>query len=167
MFGRKKKDTGADGVECPYCGVNNPLGAEQCVQCYYSLNKSARDQPMAEPSSSNDEIMSLLLGDNEEEEDVGPVVEAVLSLEDVTVEVDQYATTEPEHDEDGEPVPESFEFIGSQGPTLSSTVTSQEPPEEELTSADAPKTYVEFDLGKVDPLAEVAEPVHTLSLIHI
>ena len=47
MFGRKKKDTGADGVECPYCGVNNPLGAEQCVQCYYSLNKSARDQPMA------------------------------------------------------------------------------------------------------------------------
>lgn len=161
MFGRKKKDTGADGVECPYCGVNNPLGAEQCVQCYYSLNKSARDQPMAEPSSSNDEIMSLLLGDNEEEEDVGPVVEAVLSLEDVTVEVDQYATTEPEHDEDGEPVPESFEFIGSQGPTLSSTVTSQEPPEEELTLADAPKTYVEFDLGKVDPLAEVAEPVHT------
>lgn len=161
MFGRKKKDNDVVGVSCPYCGVNNPLGSEQCEQCYYSLNKSARDQPMAEPSSTNDEIMSLLLGDNEEEEDTGPVVEAVLSLDDVTVEVDQYDITETEHDEDGEPVPESFEFIGSQGPTLSSTVTSEEPAEVELTAEDAPKTYVEFDLGNVDPLAEVAEPVHT------
>ena len=116
---------------------------------------------MAEPSSTNDEIMSLLLGDNEEEEDTGPVVEAVLSLDDVTVEVDQYSITETEHDEDGAPVPESFEFIGSEGPTLSSTVTSQEPDEVELTAADAPKTYVEFELGTIDPLAEVAEPVHT------
>ena len=161
MFGRKKKDDDVVGVSCPYCGVNNPLGSEQCEQCYYSLNKSARDQPMAEPSSTNDEIMSLLLGDNEEEEDTGPVVEAVLSLDDVTVEVDQYSITETEHDEEGEPVPESFEFIGSQGPTLSSTVASQEPAEVELTAEDAPKNYVEFDLGNVDPLAEVAEPVHT------
>jgi len=161
MFGRKKKDSDVVGVSCPYCGVNNPLGSEQCEQCYYSLNKSARDQPMAEPTSTNDEIMSLLLGDNEEEEDTGPVVEAVLSLDDVTVEVDQYSIAETEIDEDGEPVPESFEFIGSQGPTLSSTVASQEPAEVELTAADAPKTHVEFDLGNVDPLAEVAEPVHT------
>ena len=161
MFGRKKKDDDVVGVSCPYCGVNNPLGSEQCEQCYYSLNKSARDQPMAEPSSTNDEIMSLLLGDNEEEEDARPVVEAVLSLDDVTVEVDQYSITGTEHDEDGEPVPESFEFIGSQGPTLSSTVASQAPAEVELTAEDAPKTYVEFDLGNVDPLAEVAEPVHT------
>ena len=161
MFGRKKKDNDVVGVSCPYCGLNNPLGSEQCEQCYYSLNKSARDQPMAEPSSTNDEIMSLLLGDNEEEEDTGPVVEAVLSLDDVTVEVDQYSITEAEHDEDGAPVPESFEFIGSEGPTLSSTVTSQEPDEVELTAADAPKTYVEFELGTIDPLAEVAEPVHT------
>jgi len=161
MFGRKKKDSDVVGVSCPYCGVNNPLGSEQCEQCYYSLNKSARDQPMAEPTSTNDEIMSLLLADNEEEEDTGPVVEAVLSLEDVTVEVDQYSIAETEVDEDGEPVPESFDFIGSQGPTLSSTVESTEPAEVELTTEDAPKTYVEFDLGKVDPLAEVAEPVHT------
>ena len=161
MFGRKKKDNDVVGVSCPYCGVNNPLGSEQCEQCYYSLNKSARDQPTAEPSATNDEIMSLLLSDDEEEEDTGPVVEAVLSLDDVTVEVDQYSIAETEHDEDGEPVPESFEFIGSQGPTLSSTVASEVPAEVELTPADAPKTYVEFDLGNVDPLAEVAEPVHT------
>ena len=80
MFSRKKKGDDDVGVVCPYCGVNNPLGSEQCQQCYYSLNVSAREQPMAAPSSTADEIMGLLLGENEEEEDEGPVVEAVLSL---------------------------------------------------------------------------------------
>ena len=161
MFGRKKKDDDAVGVKCPYCEYNNPLGADTCEQCYYSLNKSAREQPMAEPSTTGEEIMSLLLGENEEEEDVGPVVEAVLALDDVTVEVDQYAATAVTQDDGGESVPETFEFIGSEGPTLSSTVESSEPEEVELTMADAPKTYVEFDLGNVNPIEEVAEPVHT------
>ena len=161
VFGRKKKDDDAVGVKCPYCEYNNPLGAETCKQCYYSLNKSAREQPMADPTTSGEEIMSLLLGENEEEEDIGPVVEAVLAIDDVTVEVDQYASTTPAQDEDGTPVPDSFEFIGSEGPTLASTIESSEPEEVELTAADAPKEYVEFDLGTVDPMEEVAEPVHT------
>jgi hypothetical protein len=162
MFGRKKKDEDAVGVKCPYCEYNNPLGAETCKQCYYSLNKSAREQPMAEPTTSGEEIMSLLLGENEEdEEDMGPVVEAVLAMDDVTVEVDQYAPTATAQDEEGEPVPDTFDFIGSEGPTLSSTVESSEPEEVELTAADAPKEYVEFDLGTVNPMEEVAEPVHT------
>ena len=160
MFGRKKKDANATGVACPYCEYNNPLGAETCEQCYYSLNKSAREQPMAEPTTSGEEIMSLLLAENEEEEDTGPVVEAVLEIDDVTVEVDQYAAPS-EQTENGETVPETFDFIGSEGPTLSATVETSEPEEVELTAADAPKEYVEFDLGSVDPLAEVAEPVHT------
>ena len=161
MFSRKKKGNDDVGVVCPYCGVNNPLGSEQCQQCYYSLNVSAREQPMAAPSSTADEIMSLLLGENEEEEDEGPVVEAVLSMDDVMVEVDQYAVSAAEQDADGEPVPDSFDFIGSEGPTLSSTVESSEPDEVELTADDAPKKYIEFELTAVDPLDEVAEPVHT------
>ncbi len=161
MFGRKKKDNDAIGVKCPYCEYNNPLGSETCEQCYYALNKSAREQPMAEPSTSGEEIMSLLLGDNEEFEDTGPVVEAVLAMDDMTVEVDQYSTAGPAQNEEGEDMPESFDFIGSEGPTLSSTIESTEADEVELTAADAPETYVEFDLGSVDPLAEVAEPVHT------
>ncbi len=116
---------------------------------------------MAAPSSTADEIMSLLLGENEEEEDEGPVVEAVLSMDDVMVEVDQYAVSAAEQDADGEPVPDSFDFIGSEGPTLSSTVESSEPDEVELTADDAPKKYIEFELTTVDPLDEVAEPVHT------
>ena len=105
--------------------------------------------------------MSLLLGDNEDDEDAAPVVEAVLALDNVTVEVDQYAATTVVEDDDGAPVPETFDFIGSEGPTLSTTVESSESEEEELTIADAPKEYIEFDLGDVDPMQEVAEPVHT------
>lgn len=160
MFGRKKKAKATVGALCPYCGHDNALGAEKCEQCYYALDKSAREQPTAKPSASNEEIMSLLLGENEEE-DAPKVVEAVLSMDDVTVEVGQYNLPPVEHDEKGEPVPESFDFIGSQGPTLSSTVTSKETEEVELTADDAPKEYVDFDLGSVDPLAEVKEPVHT------
>jgi hypothetical protein len=162
MFGRKNKDKGAVGTLCPYCEYNNPLGSETCEQCYYELNKSARDQPMATPTTSNDDIMSLLLGDNEFEEEAHEVVEAVLTMDDVTVDVGQYDLPVPAEDDEGEPVPESFEFIGSHGPTLSQTVVATEEEEEvELTAADAPKEYIEFDIGTVDPLDEVAEPVHT------
>ena len=149
-------------MSCPYCEYNNPLGAETCEQCYYDLNKSARDQPMAEPTTSGDEIMSLLLGENEEAEEPIQVVEAVLSMDDVTVDVGQYDLPEPIQDEKGETVPESFDFIGSQGPTLSKTVAAQDEEEDiELTVDDAPKEYIAFDLGDVNPLDEVAEPVHT------
>lgn len=162
MFGRRKKEKDSIGISCPYCEYNNPLGSETCEQCYYDLNKSARDQPMAEPTTSGDEIMSLLLGDNEDVEEAPEVVEAVLSLDDVTVDVDQYSLSAPEQNEEGEDIPESFEFIGSQGPTLSKTVLAEEEEEEvELTVEDAPKEYIAFELGDVDPLEEVAEPVHT------
>lgn len=162
MFGRRKKEKDSIGISCPYCEYNNPLGSETCEQCYYDLNKSARDQPMAEPTTSGDEIMSLLLGDNEDVEEAPEVVEAVLSLDDVTVDVDQYSLSAPEQNEEGEEIPESFEFIGSQGPTLSKTVLAEEEEEEvELTVEDAPKEYIAFELGDVDPLEEVAEPVHT------
>lgn len=162
VFGRKKREKDSIGVSCPYCEYNNPLGAETCEQCYYDLNKSARDQPMAEPTTSGDEIMSLLLGDNEDTEEAPEVVEAVLTMDDVTVDIGQYDLPEPVQNEEGEDVPESFEFIGSQGPTLSKTVAAEEEEEEvELTADDAPKEYIAFDLGDVNPLDEVADPVHT------
>ena len=162
MFGRKKKDEDTIGETCPYCEFVSPLGSETCAQCYYSLKKSAREQPMAEPTTSGDEIMSLLMGENEDIEDEKPVVEAVLSLEDVTVEVDQYALAEASQDGEEAP-PESFDFISSSGPTLSQTVASSENEEEEhhLTPEDMPSTPVKFEIDSVDPLAEVAEPVHT------
>jgi hypothetical protein len=116
---------------------------------------------MAQPTTSGSEIMSLLLGDNEHDEEILEVVEAVLTMDDMTVDIDQYEIHDPLQNEDGEHVPESFEFIGSQGPTLSQTVMAQAEEEVELTSADAPKEYIEFELASVNPLDEVAEPVHT------
>jgi hypothetical protein len=162
VFGRKKKEKDTIGVSCPYCEFNNPLGSETCAQCYYDLNRSARDQPMAEPRTTGDEIMSLLLGENEGPEETPEVVQAVLSMDDVTVDVDQYTVADPLESGDEDAPPESFDFIKGEGPTLSQTITAQEDDEPvELTAADAPKEYIAFELGDVDPLAEVAEPVHT------
>ena len=161
MFGRKKKEQETDGQPCPYCGYLNEEGAETCAQCYYSLNKSAREQPMAEPTATGEEIMSLLLGDNEILDEAGEVVEAVLSLEDVTVDVDQYELATTETNEDGEEIPEAFQFIEGDGPTLSETVSSEEEEEVELQPSDAPTASVMFEIEKTDPFAEVAEPIHT------
>ena len=161
MFGRKKKEKEADGHPCPYCEYLNEEGAETCAQCYYSLNKSAREQPMAEPTATGEEIMSLLLGDNEALEDEVEVVEAVLSLDDVTVDVDQYELPTTEINEDGEEIPESFQYIEGDGPTLSETVSSEEEEEVELQPSDAPTASVMFEIEKTDPFAEVAEHVHT------
>ena len=161
MFGRKKKEKEADGHPCPYCEYLNEEGAETCAQCYYSLNKSAREQPMAEPTATGEEIMSLLLGDNEALEEEVEVVEAVLSLDDVTVDVDQYELPTTEINEDGEEIPESFQYIEGDGPTLSETVSSEEEEEVELQPSDAPSASVMFEIEKTDPFAEVAEPVHT------
>ena len=161
MFGRKKKEKEADGHPCPYCEYLNEEGAETCAQCYYSLNKSAREQPMAEPTATGEEIMSLLLGDNEALEEEVEVVEAVLSLDDVTVDVDQYELPTTEINEDGEEIPESFQYIEGDGPTLSETVSSEEEEEVELQPSDAPTASVMFEIEKTDPFAEVAEPVHT------
>jgi len=161
MFGRKKKEKETNGSPCPYCEFLNEEGAETCAQCYYSLNKSAREQPMAEPTATGEEIMSLLLGDNEALEETAVVVEAVLSLDDVTVDVDQYEISKAETDEDGEDIPESFQFIEGDGPTLSETVSSEEEEEVELQPSDAPAASVMFEIEKTDPFAEVAEPVHT------
>ncbi|WP_438995572.1 hypothetical protein [Poseidonia sp.] len=161
MFGRKKKEKEADGHPCPYCEFLNPEGAETCVQCYYSLNKSAREQPMAKPTTTGEEIMGLLLGDNELLEEDAVVVEAVLSLDDVTVDVDQYEISTAQTDEDGEVIPESFQFIEGDGPTLSETISSEEEEDVELQPSDAPASSVMFEIEKTDPFAEVAEPVHT------
>ena len=99
--------------------------------------------------------MSLLMGDNEDVEDEKPIVEAVLSLDDVTVEVDQYALSQSVNDDEDAP-PETFDFISSSGPTLSQTVDSSQNEEEEhlLTPEDMPNTPVQFEIDAVDPLDE-------------
>ena len=153
MFGWRKK--GASGEEnlCPYCNNPNPPEAKQCSLCYYELGRSARDQPMAPPSSTDSEILSTLLSDDFEEFEEDDAVEAVLTLDDVTVEVDQFDIAGEENSD--------FQFIDSSGPTLSDTKDYQAPKEVQLKKSDAPKKDINFVVPESNPLEEVAEPVHT------
>ena len=153
MFGWRKKDASSEENLCPYCNSPNPPGAEQCSLCYYELNRSARDQPMAPPSSTDSEIMSTLLSEGFDEFEEEDAVEAVLTLDDVTVEVDQFELSSDEE--------EDFQFIDSSGPTLSETKDYQAPKEVQLEKSDAPTKDIDFVVPDSNPLEEVAEPVHT------
>ena len=153
VFGWRKKGASDEENRCPYCNSPNPPGAEQCSLCYYELNRSARDQPMAPPSSTDSEIMSTLLNEEFDEFEEEDAVEAVLTLDDVTVEVDQFDVSKDESSD--------FQFIDSSGPTLSDTKDYQSPKEVQLDKSDAPSKEVDFVVPTSNPLEEVAEPVHT------
>ena len=152
MFWKRKKDGGEDGNPCPFCGAQNEPDATTCVQCYYDLNKPARDQHLEVASDVQNDLLSTLMDsdDNEDEEEFA--VEAVLDLEDVTIEVDQY---------DDPLSSDGFSFIDSEGPTLSETVEFETREEVELTTEDAPDIEERFELPDANPLDEVEEPVHT------
>ena len=110
---------------------------------------------MATPSATESDIMSTLLDqetDDEGEEDFA--VEAVLSLEDVTVEIDQFEVEDSKQDA-------GFDFISSSGPTLSEVQDYETPQEVELSKDDAPSKQIDFVVPVGNPLDEVAEPVHT------
>ncbi len=154
MFGWRKKDSSKDDNICPYCNTPNIPDAKECKLCYYELNVSARDQPMATPSSTESEIMTTLLDASIEEEDEEYAVEAVLSLDEVTVEIDQFEVESQDNDA-------GFDFISSSGPTLSQVQDYQLPEEVELNASDAPKKKIDFVVPESNPLDEVQEPVHT------
>jgi len=153
VFGWRKKGASDDENLCPYCNTPNPIDAEQCSLCYYELNRSARDQPMAPPSSTDSEIMATLLNEGFDEFEEEDAVEAVLTLDEITVEVDQFQLSDEGN--------EDFQFIDSSGPTLSETKDYQKPQEVQLEKSDAPSKDIDFVVPESNPLEEVAEPVHT------
>ena len=155
MFGRRNKSGSDADNACPYCEFVNQENAESCSQCYYVFAASARDQPTAAPSTSGNELMSLLLSDELESPDEDEyTVEAVLTLEDAAVEISQYETVNED---------DSFEFIDGDGvgPTLAQTVDYVKPEEVQLQVSDAPATPTSFELDEYDPLQDVPEPVHS------
>lgn len=153
MFRRRKDGNSDEANVCPYCKYVNEDGVDTCVQCYYSMDLAPRDQPMATPTTTGSELLNTLMEHSDlEEEEVA--VEAVLSLDDVSVEIDQYEDSKPE-DED------AFQFISGSTPTLSQTVEFETPEEVELEVSDAPSNAVMFDMGDDDPLGEETEPIHT------
>ena len=152
MFWKRKKDGNEDDNPCPFCGAQNEVGATRCVQCYYDLTKPARDQHLEVASDVQNDLLSTLMNDDDDVEEEGFAVEAVLDLEDVTIEVDQY---------DDSIANDEFSFIDSEGPTMSETVEFEGREEVELTTEDAPEIEERFELPDANPLDEVEEPVHT------
>ncbi len=153
VFRRRKDENSDEANVCPYCTFVNEDGVVNCVQCYYSMDLAPRDQPMATPTITGTELLSTLMEHAEmEEEDVA--VEAVLSLDDVSVEIDQYVDSKEEEED-------TFQFISGSTPTLSQTVEFETPEEVELEESDAPSNAVVFDMGDEDPLGEEMEPIHT------
>ena len=84
MFWKRKKDGGGDGNPCPFCGTQNEVGAATCIQCYYDLNKPARDQHLEVATDVQNDLLSTLMNDDDVEEEEF-AVEAVLDLEDVMI----------------------------------------------------------------------------------
>ena len=113
-------------------------------------------QPVSNPTTPNNEILDILLSDGLDEEDHDVAVEAVLTMDDMVVDVDQYAIVDTDEDQ-----AEEFSFLPAQGPTLTETVESAPYVDEELTKDDLPSEVVQFEIDSLDPLEQVPEPVHS------
>ena len=109
---------------------------------------------MAAPSLTGGELMATLMGEEEREEEEVHAVEAVRTLDEDTGDIDQGQLLCDGDDAD-------LGFIKAGSPTLSETVDYQSPEAIELEASDAPQTPVDFVIEAHDPMAEVAEPVHT------
>ena len=154
MFGRFRKDKDVLGRICPLCELENPADASSCSQCYFQLEKNNRQQDEAFSDAEENVLLDELLnGEIEvEEEEMTPV--DVITMDEMTVEIDQYQVV----DGDGEEAKE-FTFIKSTGPTFSEIevageghIESQSTP----TLASLPGVAVEQN---VDYVSEVAEEI--------
>jgi hypothetical protein len=152
MFWKRKDKNEEDENSCPFCGVSNAADATTCIQCYYDLTKPPRDQHNAVETSVKNDLLSTLMDDADENGEEEYSVEAVLALEDVTVDIDQYDDADDS---------DNFSFIDSEGPTLSETVEFEKAEEVELSTDDAPEIEERFTVPESNPLDEVEEPVHT------
>lgn len=152
MFWKRKDKNEEDENSCPFCGVSNAIDATTCIQCYYDLTKPARDQHNPVETSVKNDLLSTLMDDADDGEEEEYTVEAVLALEDVTVDIDQYNDAEDS---------DNFSFIESEGPTLSETIEFEKAEDVELSTEDAPEIEERFIVPESNPLDEVEEPVHT------
>ena len=154
MF-RRKAAAEVEGNICPYCEFVNKVGDTTCVQCYYDLDKSPRDQGESVSAEVSNSIFDELMSDEDDSWEEGDALDVVLSLDQDPLEVEQYDATDFSSEE-----PEKIDFMESSSPEMHETV-SHEPMEVEAEDIgkeikDVPK----LDFSKTDPFDEVPEPVH-------
>ena len=156
MFRRKSKNQ-VEGNVCPYCGFVNQEDDTVCNQCYYELDKSAREQgePISQEVSSDifDELMSE---DDDDSWEEGEALEVILAVDEAPLEVEQYESTDFDTEEE-----EKVDFLPSRSPELTETKTHEHVEITEDDIGPMPTHEVPRMEFNNDPLAEVAEPVHT------
>ena len=155
MF-RRRKDTASNKQNpCPFCEIDNPPDAKSCFQCYFEFEKPMRDQGSMPSEQEQNEVFDLLMS---ETETVNPdddyAIEAVLSMDDVSVDVDQFEPTS--FDED---TPEQFQFIESEGPTLNEVKEFKAQADEAIEESDVRPNAQSIEIAQFDPIESVPEPV--------
>ncbi len=146
-------------MDCPLCGTKNPESAKECSQCLYQLGKASFEQvaPVddAEANSLFDELLADI-DDAEEAEEVIDWSKGTFTMDDVTIDVEQYGSDE------------GIEL--SENPSFSMTVSHPENLDEEdeedyvLSAADAPEFVTKFEVpeSELEPLEEIPKQKLTL-----
>jgi hypothetical protein len=155
MFRRRRKEV-EGGEACPFCDHLVPDGVSTCPQCYYALDRSPRHQDERPDDQTQLELLTLLESEHDTVEEVAPLVEAVLSMADITVEVPEYAPSAPMGDDD---LSGEVEFMPTAGPTLNDTQAWSLPEEVELQASDVRPNAGTFIVPEHDPMDDVGEPV--------
>jgi len=145
-------------VECPLCHTLNPEGTMQCSQCMYQLGKAAFEQVAsiddAEAGSLFDELLADF--DENEEEEVIDWSKGTFTMDDVTIDVEQYGKDD--------------EIKLSENPTFAMSVDLPDSVEEdegdyELTAADAPTFVTKFEMPESEPELLEEVPSQQIELI--
>jgi len=157
-FKNWRKGAAGPTVECPLCHTLNPEDTMQCSQCMYQLGKAAFEQVASIDDKEAGTLFDELLADfdEDEEEEVIDWSKGTFTMDDVTIDVEQYGK------DDGIKV--------SGNPTFGMTVDHPDPVDEEegeyeLTAADAPAFVTKFEMpeSEPEPLEEV--PSQQIELI--
>ena len=151
MFRHFRKKKGPEARACPLCELENPPDAISCSQCYFQFEKNARQQDEAISGEEEGTLLDELLNAELEvdEDETTPV--DVITMEDMTVEVDQYEVVEQEEES------EDFTFIQSTGPTFAEIeVEGDGPIESQITPslASMPGMEVEQNTEFMGELAD-------------
>jgi hypothetical protein len=136
----------------------NPEGTMQCSQCMYQLGKAAFEQVASiddtEASSLFDELLADF--DEDEEEEVVDWSKGTFTMDDVTIDVEQYGKDD------------AIKLSGD--PTFAMTVDPPDSVEEdegdyELTAADAPAFVTKFEMPESEPELLEEVPSQQIELI--
>ena len=156
MFRRRKKEQQAEGA-CTFCGFVPDEPSSVCPQCYYEFDKSPRDQGSRPDVADQADILALLEAEPVAMVEEGPMVEAVLAMDDITVDVPAFEAPPPM--DEAQDVIGEHEFMAASGPTLNETKAYEAEEEATLTPSDVRQGAGTFEVPEHDPLDDIAEPV--------